>query len=93
MPGTKSEYTRGFQGELERKIMNEEKLNFKNFVIDDAPEFTSFGMYRPLSQKINELKWNIDETGCPVFNFWLHKGTYATSFLREIMKSEDLRVY
>ena len=29
----------------------------------------------------------------PVFTFWLHKGTYATSFLREIMKSSDVTVY
>ncbi len=93
LPGTKSEYTKGYQGEIERKIMNYEKLDFKNFIINNAPEFTSFGMYRPLSQKINDLKWNIDETGCPVFDFWLHKGTYATSFLREIMKSKNVRAY
>ena len=39
------------------------------------------------------LEWKIDEEGAPVFDFWLHKGTYATSFLREIMKSEDVTVY
>ena len=50
-------------------------------------------MYRPLAQKINSLKWEIDEDGLPVFDFWLHKGTYATAFLREIMKSEDMTVY
>jgi tRNA(Glu) U13 pseudouridine synthase TruD len=50
-------------------------------------------MYRPLHQNINELEWEFDEQENPVFNFWLYKGTYATSFLREIMKCEDMRAY
>jgi tRNA pseudouridine13 synthase len=93
LPGIASEYTDGFQGDLEKRIMSDEKVNFKDFKIEAAPELTSLGMYRPLAQKINSLKWEIDEDGLPVFDFWLHKGTYATAFLREIMKSEDMTVY
>ena len=44
-------------------------------------------------KKINDLEWELDNEGCPKFSFWLHKGTYATSFLREIMKCEDVKVY
>ena len=93
LPGLKSEYTKGFQGELERFIMKKENVDFKDFKIEGASELTSLGMYRPLSQKINNLKWEIDKEKCPVFDFWLHKGTYATSLLREIMKSGDMKVY
>jgi len=93
LPGIKSEYTKGFQGDLEKIIMKKENLEFKDFKIEGASELTSLGMYRPLSQKINNLKWKIDKKNCPVFDFWLHKGTYATSLLREIMKSGNMKVY
>ena len=49
-------------------------------------------MYRPLFQKYNDLDIEFDSEN-PIFSFWLHKGTYATSFLREIMKSMDVTVY
>ena len=71
----------------------EENVDFKDFKIEGIPELTSLGMHRPLSQRINDLKWRIEGEGESVFDFWLHKGTYATSFLREIMKSEDMTVY
>jgi tRNA pseudouridine13 synthase len=93
LPGARSEHTGGVQGDIEKAVMNEEKIGFKDFIIEDMPELTSLGMYRPLHQNINELEWVFDENRNPVFNFWLYKGTYATSFLREIMKCEDMRAY
>jgi len=93
LPGARSEHTGGVQGDIEKAVMNEEKIGFKDFIIEDMPELTSLGMYRPLYQNINELEWEFDENRNPVFNFWLYKGTYATSFLREIMKCEDMRAY
>ena len=44
-------------------------------------------------KKINDLEWSIEENRDVVLSFWLHKGTYATSFLREVMKSKDVRAY
>ncbi len=38
------------------------------------------------------LEWSLDD-GVPEFRFALDKGTYATSFMREIMKAGDLRAY
>ena len=93
LPGAKSKYTNGIQGNIEKTVMNEEKIRFKDFIITDIPELSSLGMYRPLHQNINELEWEFDEDENPVFNFWLYKGTYATSFLREIMKCEDMKAY
>ena len=93
LPGARSEHTGGVQGDIEKTVMKEENIGFKDFIIEDMPELSSLGMYRPLHQNINELEWEFDEQGNPVFNFWLYKGTYATSFLREIMKCEDMRAY
>jgi len=93
LPGARSEHTEGVQGDIEKAVMNEEKIGFKDFIIEDMPELSSLGMHRPLHQNINELGWEFDENINPVFNFWLYKGTYATSFLREIMKCEDMRAY
>ena len=92
LPGAKSTFSKGRQGELEREVMNDFGVKFEDFIIDDIPELSSYGMYRPLFQKYNDIQVNFDSED-PVFSFWLHKGTYATSFLREIMKSSDVTVY
>ena len=93
LPGTKSEYTKGVQGDIEKEIMNEENVNFNDFFIDEMPELSSLGMYRPLRQNLNQIELEFDEVDNPIFSFWLYKGTYATSFLREIMKCEDMKAY
>ena len=92
LPGANSNFSKGRQGELEKEVMNAFGVEFKDFIIDEIPELSSYGMYRPLFQKYNDIEVDYDSDG-PVFSFWLHKGTYATSFLREIMKSSDVTVY
>ena len=92
LPGANSNFSKGRQGELEKEVMNAFGVEFKDFIIDEIPELSSYGMYRPLFQKYNDIEVDYDSDD-PVFSFWLHKGTYATSFLREIMKSSDVTVY
>ena len=92
LPGANSNFSSGIQGELERQVMEELDVKFEDFIIDDIPELSSYGMYRPLFQKYNDIELEFD-SGDPIFSFWLHKGTYATSFLREIMKSSDVTAY
>ena len=92
LPGANSKFSKGRQGELEKEVMNEFGVKFEDFIIEDIPELSSYGMYRPLFQKYNDIEIDFD-SGDPVFTFWLHKGTYATSFLREIMKASDVTVY
>ena len=92
LPGANSTFSKGRQGELEKEVMNEFGVKFEDFIIEDIPELSSYGMYRPLFQKYNDIEVDFD-SGDPVFTFWLHKGTYATSFLREIMKASDVKVY
>jgi len=92
LPGANSNFSKGRQGELEKEVMDEFGVKFEDFIIEEIPELSSYGMYRPLFQKYNDIQVEFD-SGDPVFTFWLHKGTYATSFLREIMKSSDVTVY
>ena len=92
LPGANSNFSNGIQGELERQVMEELDVKFEDFIIDDIPDLSSYGMYRPLFQKYNDIELEFD-SGDPIFSFWLHKGTYATSFLREIMKSSDVTAY
>ena len=92
LPGANSNFSSGIQGELERQVMEELNVKFVDFIIDDMPELSSYGMYRPLFQKYNDIEIEFD-SGDPIFSFWLHKGTYATSFLREVMKSSDVTAY
>ena len=92
LPGANSKFSKGLQGELEKKVMDDFGVKFGDFIIDDIHELSSYGMYRPLFQKYNNIKVDYSSED-PIFSFWLHKGTYATSFLREIMKSSDVTVY
>ena len=92
LPGANSKFSKGRQGELEKEVMDDFGVKFGDFIIDDIHELSSYGMYRPLFQKYNDIEVDYNSED-PIFSFWLHKGTYATSFLREIMKSSDVTVY
>ena len=92
LPGVNSKFSKGRQGELEKEVMDDLGVKFGDFIIDEIHELSSYGMYRPLFQKYNDIEVDYN-SGDPIFSFWLHKGTYATSFLREIMKSLDVTVY
>lgn len=92
LPGINSKFSKGRQGELEKEVMDNLGVKFGDFIIDEIHELSSYGMYRPLFQKYNDIEVD-HNSGDPIFSFWLHKGTYATSFLREIMKSSDVTVY
>ena len=42
LPGIKSKHTNGIQGDLERQIMRDENIEFKDFSIGKIPELSSF---------------------------------------------------
>ena len=41
--------------------MEELDVKFEDFIIDDMPDLSSYGMYRPLFQKYNEMVLEICE--------------------------------
>ncbi len=117
LPGAQCDLAEGAQGEIEREVMREAEVDFRDFVLHELPEVTSRGLRRPLHQRANDFAWEAGGKGGEegdggergggagdgageagddssiVFRFWLQKGTYATTLLREFMKSDDLMVY
>jgi len=94
--GYKQALSTGPQGEIEKKILEEEGALPRNFKVSIMPEISSKGGLRTaLSQVINL------ETGKPAkdfthlnkkmlsLGFTLRKGSYATIVLREFMKPKN----
>ncbi len=86
----------GKQGEIEKKILEEEGVEPRNFRVSSMPEISSKGGLRTaLTQLIN---FNIEKparnnhnpsTKIIRLNFTLRKGSYATIVLREFMKPRN----
>lgn len=79
VPGYASTFSPGIQGELEREVINEENIELGMF--KKWRKFSTKGDVRPLLSRAEHL--NIDGN---TLSFFLEKGTYATSFLREILR-------
>jgi len=90
--GKESDLAEGEMGEIERRIMEEEKVSPDDFEISAISRISSKGMRRELIAPVFDLKWRSIGKGSPSpqFDFSLFRGTYATSFMREIMKGNVL---
>jgi len=97
--GVDSEFSDGEMGEIERKVIEDEQIDKRDFIIPELTLASSFGSRRSIFAPLTDLKFTIDDDVYhkqkKVVNieFQLRKGSYATSFLREIMKSEDIKHY
>jgi len=89
----------GEMGEIEHSIIDSQEINTLDFIIPEIPFLSSSGARRPLLALLPLLEWNllIDELSkehqALSLHFELQKGCYATSLLREIMKSNNPRNY
>jgi len=95
--GYKQSISRGIQGEIEKEILEEEGVNPKNFHIEKMSEASASGSLRvTLTSILNFSKEEVlvdpsDPSKATLgLNFKLHRGAYATIFLREMMKPQDL---
>ncbi len=86
--GYNSHFSGGVQGEIEREVINEEGINKKMFHIREIPELSSKGRRRNIVAPIIDYTRN----ECN-FKFTLHRGSYATSLMREFMKQNSLEFY
>lgn len=77
----------GIAGEIERKVIEEEGINEEEFKMPHMPQFASRGMRRIIIVPIKNIKWDFDGENLHL-RFFLPKGCYATSLLREIMKAD-----
>ncbi|MFA5125498.1 MAG: tRNA pseudouridine(13) synthase TruD [archaeon] len=95
IPGFESVYAEGKAGEIEKKIMEEEKLTFESFRTTKISELSSKGMRKEISiipenfkiEKIMADEFN-PEKKAVIISFFLTKGNYATTILRELLKEE-----
>lgn len=93
MVGFKHKLSKGIQGEICRKILEDEGIEIKDFKVRGIPELSLRGGVRPAITLLNRFKINEisrDETDQRKWRiklaFMLHKGSYASVLLREIMK-------
>jgi tRNA pseudouridine13 synthase len=87
----------GKQGEIERRVLEDEEVQQSNFRIPLMPEISSKGKLRTAVTPVKDLKTdesfedeaNIGKRKVSL-SFTLIKGSYATVLLREFMKPENL---
>ena len=97
--GSDSVFSDGEMGEIEHKIIDSEKIDPRDFIIPDIPYISSSGSRHPILASVKDLDFKLfdDESNkdkkALILKFELLKGCYATSLLREFMKTDDIRNY
>lgn len=93
--GYETEFAENVEGEIERKVLEDEGVELKDFYIEKIPEISSKGTRRPVlvpvQVKLSDEGVSDDDMN-PGRNkvklkFFLPKGSYATVVLREYMKA------
>jgi tRNA pseudouridine13 synthase len=95
--GLKQQPSKGFQGEIEKQILEEEQVSSEDFKIAAVPEISARGKLRTAKTTLNNFllagtsKDTSKDTANPSkrkaeVDFMLHRGSYATVVLRELMK-------
>jgi tRNA pseudouridine13 synthase len=87
--GSETEFASGEQGEIEHKLIESEGLKPDDFVIPELLPASSRGIRRELVAPVKNFKMEAGYDSAR-FSFQLNKGTYATSLLREYMKTEAM---
>ncbi|MCQ2056342.1 MAG: tRNA pseudouridine(13) synthase TruD [archaeon] len=85
--GANSVFAEGEMGEIERKVIEQEKITKDDFIITGLPHCTSKGSKREIICPIWTFESAVNSEGYNV-KFSLPKGNYATCLMREFMKSE-----
>lgn len=97
--GSDTIFSDGEMGEIEHKIIDSEKIYPRDFIIPDIPQISSYGSRHPLLASIDNIELKISDDSLNEgknllnFKFQLKKGCYATSLLREFMKSNNIKNY
>ncbi|MBS7655022.1 tRNA pseudouridine(13) synthase TruD [Candidatus Bathyarchaeota archaeon] len=88
--GYQSKLSDGIQGEIEKAVLEKEEVKLKNFYIGAMPEASGAGGFRAALAKVKNINFNFENNQTIVFKFFLDKSSYATVFLRELMKPRNL---
>ncbi|MEM2109831.1 MAG: tRNA pseudouridine(13) synthase TruD [Candidatus Odinarchaeota archaeon] len=85
--GYDSKLPDGETGECVLKILNNEKIKFEDFYIEEAPSLSSPGDYRMILSPVYNFEIEYDEGERAAWLcFDLEKGCYATVVVREFLK-------
>jgi tRNA pseudouridine13 synthase len=85
--GKKMILPQGAQGDIENEVLQEEGLRHSDFH-QMGPKLHLEGGRRPLRIQVVDLEWKLEGTDL-YLAFFLRKGGYATTFLRELMKNDE----
>jgi tRNA pseudouridine13 synthase len=97
--GSDALFADGEMGEIEHAIVESEKIDPRDFIIPEIPFLSSSGARRALLAFLPSIEWTLhldellEESQALTLRFELPKGCYATSLLREIMKSTESKNY
>ena len=84
---------------IEHNIIDCEGMDTRDFIIPEIPYISSSGSRRSLLSSVKNLQYELNNDDLNdgklalTLKFELKKGCYATSLLREFMKSDDIRNY
>ena len=94
--GYQQRISTGKQGEIEKRILEDEEVQFNGFKIPLMPEISSKGKLRTALTPLRDFKMDesFEDEANPgkrkkSLSFALMKGSYATVLLREFMKPEN----
>jgi tRNA pseudouridine13 synthase len=95
LAGYESVYAEEKAGEIEKKIMEDEKVSFSDFKTNKLTTLSSKGERKEIAltpenfklEKITDDEYNPGKKSITI-SFSLTKGNYATTVLRELMKEE-----
>ena len=97
--GSDSNFSSGEMGEIEQSMIEKENIDPRDFIIPEIPFISSMGSRRAIIAPVRNLDFELisdetdEENPALKLNFELRKGCYATSLLREFMKTDDIRNY
>lgn len=88
-------FSQGEIGDLQRCILEKEDIALNDFRVTQFPEINAKGELRAILSPVRNFKLKSLEPESPSYlkaslEFSLFRGSYATVFLREIMKPKDL---
>jgi tRNA pseudouridine13 synthase len=83
--GYESVFASGQQGEIEKEIVASHALSAQDFIVPEIKECTSSGSRREVLSPLSHVELDVDGDSITL-KFRLIRGSYATVFLRELMK-------
>ncbi|MFQ5800402.1 MAG: tRNA pseudouridine(13) synthase TruD [Candidatus Hydrothermarchaeales archaeon] len=88
--GYNSSFSKGPQGDMEREVLDEEGMTLPDFRVNSLPELSLKGAKRKARVETKIIHGPLED-GSHRFKFFLPKGSYATTIMRDFMKTEPMR--